>query len=90
MTATTAPTTPHPLPAGWPAYAAERPAAIAYAIGVRGYQGLGGTVGLSGTFEDPLAFEQREPRGRACSCCSSASASSPSPAPGACGCLAGW
>jgi hypothetical protein len=44
------------LPPGWPAYAASA-LAIAYAIGVRGYQGLGGTIGLSGTFEDPAAFE---------------------------------
>ena len=56
MTATTAPRL-RTLPAGWPAYAASA-LAIAYAIGVRGYQGLGGTVGLSGTFEDPSAFEQ--------------------------------
>jgi hypothetical protein len=27
--------------------------AITYAIGVRGYQGLGGTLGMAGTFEDP-------------------------------------
>ena len=27
--------------------------AIAYAVGVRGYHGLGGTIGLPGTFEDP-------------------------------------
>lgn len=27
--------------------------AVTYAIGVRGYQGLGGTLGLAGTFEDP-------------------------------------
>ncbi|HWK25596.1 MAG TPA: hypothetical protein VNS09_03485 [Solirubrobacter sp.] len=32
--------------------------AIAYAVGVRGYQGLGGTVGLSGTFEDPEAMRR--------------------------------
>ena len=45
------------LPAGWPAYAASA-LAIAYAIGVRGYQGLGGTIGLSGTFDDPSGFER--------------------------------
>jgi hypothetical protein len=45
------------LPPGWPAYAASA-LAVAYAIGVRGYQGLGGTVGLSGTFEDPSGFER--------------------------------
>ena len=56
MTATTAPRL-RTLPAGWPAYAASA-LAIAYAVGVRGYQGLGGTIGLSGTFEDPSAFEQ--------------------------------
>ena len=27
--------------------------AIAYAVGVRGYHGLGGTLGVPGTFEDP-------------------------------------
>ena len=32
--------------------------AVAYAVGVRGYQGLGGTVGLAGTFEDPEAMRQ--------------------------------
>jgi hypothetical protein len=32
--------------------------AIAYAIAVRGYQGLGGTVGLAGTFEDPAAMRR--------------------------------
>ena len=41
----------------WAGYAA--PAwAIAYAVGVRGYHGLGGTVGLGGTFEDPDAMRQ--------------------------------
>jgi hypothetical protein len=42
---------------GWAAYAACG-WAVAYAIGVRGYQGLGGTVGLSGGFEDPTEFRQ--------------------------------
>jgi hypothetical protein len=37
---------------GWAACAASA-WAIAYAVGVRGYQGLGGTLGLAGTFEDP-------------------------------------
>ena len=41
----------------WAGYAASG-LAIAYAIGVRGYQGLGGTVGLSGTFDDPTGFRQ--------------------------------
>jgi len=41
----------HRSPA-WAGYAAFGWAA-AYAIGVRGYQGLGGTVGISGTLEDP-------------------------------------
>jgi Protein of unknown function (DUF3995) len=45
------------LAPGWPAYAAAG-LAVAYAIGVRGYQGLGGTVGLAGTFDDPAGFEQ--------------------------------
>ena len=41
----------------WAGYAASA-WAIAYAIGVRGYQGLGGTLGLSGTFDDPEAMRQ--------------------------------
>ena len=41
----------------WPAYAASAWAA-AYAILVRGYQGLGGTAGLSGTLEDPAAMRR--------------------------------
>jgi Protein of unknown function (DUF3995) len=45
------------LPPGWQAYAASA-LAIAYAIFVRGYHGLGGTIGLSGTFEDPSGFER--------------------------------
>lgn len=32
--------------------------AIAYAIGVRGYQGLGGTLGLPGTLEDTAALHR--------------------------------
>jgi hypothetical protein len=40
----------------WAGYAASA-WAIAYAVLVRGYQGLGGTIGLSGTFEDPSEFE---------------------------------
>lgn len=32
--------------------------AVAYAVGVRGYQGLGGTLGLAGTFEDPDAMRR--------------------------------
>ena len=41
----------------WAGYAAFGWAA-AYAIGVRGYQGLGGTVGISGTFEDPAGMRR--------------------------------
>jgi hypothetical protein len=41
----------------WAAYAASA-WAIAYAVGVRGYQGLGGTLGLPGRFEDPAAVRQ--------------------------------
>jgi hypothetical protein len=41
----------------WAGYAASA-WAIAYAIGVRGYQGLGGTVGLPGDFNDRAGFEQ--------------------------------
>ncbi|HET6550592.1 MAG TPA: DUF3995 domain-containing protein [Solirubrobacter sp.] len=32
--------------------------AIAYAVGVRGYQGLGGTVGLPGQVEDPAGLHR--------------------------------
>ena len=39
----------------WAGYAASA-WAIAYAVGVRGYHGLGGTLGLAGTFEDPAAM----------------------------------
>jgi hypothetical protein len=42
---------------GWAAYAASAWAA-AYAIGVRGYQGLGGTLGLPGTFDDPAGMRR--------------------------------
>jgi len=41
----------HKSSLSWAGYAASA-WAIAYAIGVRGYQGLGGTLGLPGTFED--------------------------------------
>jgi hypothetical protein len=41
----------------WAGYAASA-WAIAYAVVVRGYQGLGGTVGLGGTFEDPAAMRR--------------------------------
>jgi hypothetical protein len=41
----------------WTGYAAFAWAA-AYAILVRGYQGLGGTIGLAGRFEDPAAMRQ--------------------------------
>jgi hypothetical protein len=41
----------------WAGYAASG-WAIAYAVLVRGYQGLGGTVGLAGTFEDPEAMRR--------------------------------
>lgn len=41
----------------WAPYAASA-WAVAYAVGVRGYQGLGGTVGLSGTFADPDRMRQ--------------------------------
>jgi hypothetical protein len=41
----------------WAGYAASAWAA-AYAIGVRGYQGLGGTVGIAGTFEDPVGMRR--------------------------------
>jgi hypothetical protein len=42
---------------GWAGYAACA-WAIAYAVGVRGYQGLGGTVGLAGTFTDPAQMRR--------------------------------
>ena len=41
----------------WAGYAASA-WAIAYAIGVRGYHALGGTVGLAGTLEDPAAMRR--------------------------------
>ena len=41
----------------WAGYAASA-WAIAYAVFVRGYQGLGGTLGLSGTFQDPEAMRR--------------------------------
>jgi hypothetical protein len=44
-------------PPAWTGYAAFAWAA-AYAIGVRGYQGLGGPLGLAGTFEDPAAMRR--------------------------------
>jgi hypothetical protein len=44
-------------PPAWAGYAASA-WALAYAVLVRGYQGLGGTVGLAGTFEDPAAMRR--------------------------------
>jgi hypothetical protein len=44
-------------PPAWAGYAAAA-WAVAYALGVRLYQGLGGTVGLAGTFEDPDAMRR--------------------------------
>ena len=44
-------------PGATAAYAASA-LAIAYAVGVRGYQGLGGTVGLPGALEDPAGMRQ--------------------------------
>ena len=41
----------------WAGYAMFGWAAV-YAIGVRGYHGLGGTVGLAGTFEDPEGMQR--------------------------------
>jgi hypothetical protein len=41
----------------WAGYAASA-WAVAYAVFVRGYQGLGGTLGLAGTFEDPDAMRR--------------------------------
>jgi hypothetical protein len=41
----------------WSGYAAFA-WAVAYAVGVRGYQGLGGTLGLAGTFEDPAGMRR--------------------------------
>jgi hypothetical protein len=41
----------------WAGYAASA-WAVAYAVGVRGYQGLGGTLGIAGTFEDPEAMRR--------------------------------
>lgn len=50
-------TLPRTRSLAWAGYAAFAWAA-AYAIGVRGYHGLGGTVGLAGTFEDPEGMRQ--------------------------------
>ena len=41
----------------WAGYAAFAWAA-AYAVVVRGYHGLGGTLGLAGTFEDPAGMQR--------------------------------
>lgn len=41
----------------WTGYAAAA-WAIAYGVGVRGYQGRGGTLGVAGTFEDPDQMRQ--------------------------------
>jgi len=41
----------------WTGYAAFL-WAVGYAVAVRGYQGLGGTVGIAGTFEDPAAMRR--------------------------------
>jgi hypothetical protein len=41
----------------WAGYAAFG-WAFAYAVFVRGYQGLGGTIGVAGTFEDPAAMRR--------------------------------
>ena len=46
-----------PRSPAWTGYAACL-WAVSYAIGVRGYQGLGGTVGLAGTFKDPAAMQR--------------------------------
>jgi hypothetical protein len=46
-----------PRSLAWAGYAASA-WAIAYAVGVRGYQGLGGTLGLPGTFQDPAAIRR--------------------------------
>ena len=44
-------------PPAWAGYAACA-WAVLYALGVRLYQGLGGTVGLEGTFDDPSAMRR--------------------------------
>jgi hypothetical protein len=41
----------------WAAYVAVA-WAVVYAVGVRGYHGLGGTLGLAGTLEDPAAMRR--------------------------------
>lgn len=46
-----------PRSLAWAGYAASA-WAIAYAIGVRVYQGLGGRLGLAGTFQDPAAMRR--------------------------------
>jgi hypothetical protein len=41
----------------WTGYAAFA-WAVVYAVGVRGYQGFGGTLGIAGTFEDPAGMRR--------------------------------
>ena len=41
----------------WTPYAASA-WAVTYAVGVRGYQGLGGTLGVAGTYQDPAAMRR--------------------------------
>jgi hypothetical protein len=50
----------HAARASWPAWAgyAAFAWAVAYAVGVRGYQGLGGKIGLAGTLEDPEGMQR--------------------------------
>jgi hypothetical protein len=53
-----APASPRLSSLGWAAYYAASGLAFAYAVGVRGYQGLSGTVGSAGTFEDPAGLRR--------------------------------
>ena len=76
----------HRSPA-WAGYAAFA-WATAYAIGVRGYQGLGGTVGIAGTLEDPEGM-RRASLSRAPASCWSGSARWRRSARGGCGSRAG-
>jgi hypothetical protein len=49
----------------WAGYAAAA-WAIGYALLVRVYQGLGGTIGLAGTFDDPDGFRRASLTAAAC------------------------
>ena len=59
-------------------------------VGVRGYQGLGGTVGIAGTYEDPDGDAAGEPARRRLILARRRRRAGASSARGACSCRAGW